>query len=167
MDNRAVNRLLKKVQTGGEDALASLYEGMAKELYYFVLPILNDKERAADIVQDTFLSVIKNISGCSVRNGRAWIYQIAKNLSYNALKRAKFEWAVDLSGFEGESTDGGFHRVTMQSMLKDLSEEDKQIVLLKIISGFTYGEISLVTKIPVYTLKRRLKQILEKLKETS
>ncbi len=167
MDDGTINRLLRAASAGDGDALAELYEGTAKELYYFVLPVLKDEGRAADIVQDTFVQLLKVPPPPMLRSGRAWMYRIAKNLSLNSVKRAAFELpSQDTSRFESRGTEpDALSRVYSGTVLSHLPEEDRKLVLLKALSGFTFREISDMTGVPEHSLKRRIKRAYARLRD--
>lgn len=51
--------------------------------------ILNNRESALDIIQETYRQMILSIASCNSTNFMAWITTIARNLSYNSYNKNK------------------------------------------------------------------------------
>ena len=94
----------RKVKTGiiveadvrDEEAalVADLFEQYHEAIFAYLFRLLNDREGAHDLTQDVFLQVFRHRETLqSLQNERAWIYRIASNLAFNALKRRnRFTW---------------------------------------------------------------------------
>lgn len=86
---KRINSLLKRAARGKRIAFTDLCAILEAPLLVAVDSILHDAELARDIVQETFLTVwIKRATFNPKRNGRAWIFKIAKNLAIDC-KRAQ------------------------------------------------------------------------------
>lgn len=67
-----------------------LYGRHAEELARFMVKLLGDRERAADLVHDTFVHGMRSAHQLRDHSAvRAWLYQIAANLARNELRRRK------------------------------------------------------------------------------
>ncbi len=163
METRAVNALLERLKGGDKQAVGELYEGMARELYCFVLPMSANPEHAWDTVHDAFIRAMQGVQSFSAGNGRAWMYQIAKNLCYNSTARMRFE-QPGLPRTE-DAADGQFDGVHADMLLSQLEPHERQLVHLKVLCGFTFKEISIITGDAAHVLKRRLRRALLQLKK--
>jgi RNA polymerase sigma-70 factor, ECF subfamily len=70
--------------------ISNLFERHHQEIFAYLYRLLNNREWAHDLTQETFEKVIRHQDQLgSIDNHRAWIYRIASNLAFNALKRQK------------------------------------------------------------------------------
>lgn len=85
-------------QPATADALAAhvadLFEEHHEAIFAYLYRLLDEKEWAHDLTQETFLKVYQSRDRLeAVENERAWIYRIAGNLAFTALKRRRrFAW---------------------------------------------------------------------------
>lgn len=66
--------------------LEQLYRKYEGELYLYIYSICKDKHAAEDLLQETFLKAILALPDGHT-NIRAWLYLVARNLTYNAIKK--------------------------------------------------------------------------------
>ena len=65
-----------------------LYGRYSEELARFMVKLLGDRERAADIVHDTFVRAMRSEGDLRDPGSvRPWLYKIAANLAHNELQR--------------------------------------------------------------------------------
>lgn len=84
--------LLIKVANGDEQAFKRLFDLYRPNIYTTALRITGDEWIAEEILQDAFLKVWLNREKITqIDNFGGWLYTIAKNLTYNAIKRAQSE----------------------------------------------------------------------------
>ncbi len=177
-------QLVKKAKKEKQSFL-KLYEHYYPKLYAFVLARLKNKERAEDIVQETFLKALKNIAKFKWRgiSFGAWLFQVAQNSivdSYRQDKKIKFceleEIEKSKTFFESpEETlifkqdcdeQGQKYQKIMQAM-SVLKEEEKTVLMLKYVSSLPYKQISqILNKKPeilavmLYRAIKKLKRVL-------
>lgn len=74
--------------------VGDLFEKHHEAIFAYLYRLLNDREWAHDLTQETFLKVHQTRERLrEVENKRAWIYRIAGNLAFTALKRRRrFAW---------------------------------------------------------------------------
>ncbi len=92
MKSHAMTGQLSKSETAV--FIGNLFERHHQEIYAYLYRLLNNREWAHDLTQETFEKVIQHQDQLgSIKNHRAWIYRIASNLAFNALKRQKrWQW---------------------------------------------------------------------------
>ncbi len=70
-------------------------------LFRYLVRLLGEEERAADILQDTFVRALRALDMHSPPpNPAAWLYRIAANLAYDVLRRRRRLRWLPLSGTE-------------------------------------------------------------------
>ena len=92
----ALDKFIKKFINGDASAFDEIYNRTRKSVYYVALSILRDKALAEDIMQTTYMRVLKNIQSYTLgTNASAWIIKIAKNEAINMKKVRMREQPVD------------------------------------------------------------------------
>jgi RNA polymerase sigma-70 factor (ECF subfamily) len=132
------------------DNFPGLYDKYVGRIYNFVYYKTHHKETAEDLTSQTFMKAIKNLGQFSPAKGRfsTWLYQIARNQVidfYRAKKNdANIEDIWDLSGEEDipRDFDTAEKLKKVESYLKELRPEQREIVLLRVWEGLSYREIA-------------------------
>jgi RNA polymerase sigma-70 factor (ECF subfamily) len=74
-----------------EAAFNHLFEDFADPIFNYVLRMVGDRDRAADIVQDTFIKAYRKLDTLTDdASVRAWIYRIATNTAIDEMRRRRF-----------------------------------------------------------------------------
>ena len=80
-DYDALAELVAKIKDGDMAAFRLLYEKTQRQIYYFALKIMRNKEEAEDVLQETYINAYRHIGKC--KNDRAvvkWLTTIAYNI---------------------------------------------------------------------------------------
>ena len=156
MDKAQLNSLMVKVQNGDEQAFTEIYNGIYKGVFSFIYTFVNDYQEAEDILQETFIKVRKNIQSYQPNtNPSAWIFQIAKNLSLDYLRKTKrknetySDQMEQYLGSENKSDTKLYVHNLINTVLKDI---ERQIVILHIIGGYKHKEIATILNLPLGTV---------------
>lgn len=119
-------------------------------LIAYAAKIVNDYERARDVVQDTFIKLYQQDVE-KVKGGlKSWLYTVCRNRSLDVLRKDRRLVLVEDSqaGLEAEAAsplESAQQREQLgqvQECLKALSENQRQVILLKFQKGLSYKEIS-------------------------
>lgn len=169
--NLLTDGLMREVAEGNEDAFATLYRATQNPVYCLLLSIVKNPAIAEDLMQDTYLSVRKSIQNYNPQGKpMAWIFTIAKNLAYMELRRLQRQDADDFSDHENLMGDDDISRAIDNLMLRKalllLEETDRQIVLLHVVTGLKFVEISSSTQIPLGTVLSRYHRAIRKLQKS-
>jgi RNA polymerase sigma-70 factor (ECF subfamily) len=164
---------LKANDDAAYDELVRTYNNT---LFHVAYRMLGDSAEAADVVQEVFLKVFRNISGFKGESAlRTWIFRIAFSEILNRLrwwKRRHRSATVSLdddhdgrgSGLSVTDTSPGPEQAlqsreqerAIQLALGTLSSEHRSIIVLRDIEGFSYNEIADVLGISIGTVKSRI-----------
>lgn len=83
----ALDIFIKKFINGDASAFDEIYNRTRTSVYYVALSVLRDKALAEDVMQTTYISVLKNIRSYILgTNASAWIIKIARNEALNVKK---------------------------------------------------------------------------------
>lgn len=92
MASKNEQRLLLRVAAGEQLAFNELFDRYHPSVYSTAMKLTGDTLLAEEIVQDTFLKVwLKKEELPDVSNFKGWLYTIARNFTYNALRAVRTE----------------------------------------------------------------------------
>ncbi len=162
-----LNELLIRLAEGDKTAFEPLYEKTKKTVYYVALSIIKDKHLAEDIMQVTYLNVIRHADKYKKdTNPKAWIARIAKNEAINQKKKRDREVAVDER--ENPLIFGSFEMDDYNSIIeiaKELLPNDEFSILMLITAeGYKRREIAKMLSMPIATVSWKYSKALKTLK---
>ena len=168
IDNRAADMLICAIGQGDMSALETLYSELAPAVCAFARSIVKDEAAAQDVMQDTFVRVYNSagaFSPCGL--GCAWVMQIARNLSFNALSRfakSEPEETISESPAADSTEDFAEARVMIMHALDGLSDAERQVITLHAVSGLKLDAVARVMNEPLGTIKWRHSQAMKKIR---
>jgi RNA polymerase sigma-70 factor (ECF subfamily) len=149
--------LMLEFQGGSRAAFEELFARYRKPLNGFFGRRLNNPERAEDLVQETFLAVIRAASRYEPRAlVRTYLYGIALKLL--AAEQRKF-FATSISGQPAPEpkTDGTPESVLwVRQAVEKLSSQDREILMLREYEQLSYSDIAELLRIPINTVRSKL-----------
>lgn len=154
---------------GDARAFGKLYETLYTDLYHFALYRLGSREEAEDAVQETALEAFRGIGDLKKPESfRSWIFTILNarcSRHITSLIRQRSETPIEtlplfLEDFSPDADDA----CRLREAIAALSEEDRQLVLLSVVGGFSGKEIAAILRRPPGTLRSRLHRTLKKLR---
>ncbi len=177
------NELIKKAAKGDANAFESLMRQYQTPVYNLCYRMLGDPEDAADMTQETFLKVWKNLEGFHMQSAfSTWLYRLASNSCLDLLRSKKRKPTISLLQ---EDDDG--EQVTIdpadpsplpeevlikkeeQQLLRDalmsLDEQQRSILTLRVVRDLSYEDIASILQIKEGTVKSRLARARENLRK--
>lgn len=157
----------KKGDRKAFDALVHLYQ---KPVFNAVYRMLNNVEEARDVTQTVFLKVYENLHGYDESyKVFSWIYRIAINEAINQQAGRKVHEPLDDYIESRDDPQRDVDRQEMQqevqNSLMKISAEHRSVIVLKHLLGFSYQEISEILELPEKTVKSRLYEARDRLRE--
>ena len=158
-------RLKSDLQAGRHSAVEELFHRYADGLFHYALTVAGDSDVAEDVVQQLFTDLVaKPESLQTVYNLKGYLYQATRNRCLNAKKRSRREEPDEL--FEVESPElAPEERLSLEFALNSLSQDQREVVILKIYQGLTFGEIGRALEIPPNTAASRYRYALQHMRE--
>jgi len=155
-------------------------------LFNYLLRLAGNREDALDLSQEAFFKAYQSLKTLDeVDRFLPWLYRIAHNLAFSKFRsdsrRGREEtgaWPEREEGFglprAGESVGLGSGRrvfpleleLILERALEELSDEQREAILLKVHHGFKFAEIAEILSCPVSTVKSRIYAGLEQLKKS-
>jgi len=139
--------------------VAAWFEAYQTPLFRYLLRLIGDEQHAADLLQDTFLQALGALSRQAPPiNPFAWLYRIATNIAYNALRRRKRWHWLALSGHERAP---GFESAIataqiVRRCLSRLRPSEAEALLLYEWAGLTCVEIAVLTGEQASAIRMRI-----------
>lgn len=159
------NELIESAKAGNSQAFAKLYEEIYKDLYHYALYMLQNRQDAEDAVSDTVLVAFTGIH--KLRNAeafRGWCFQITTNICRK--KRKEYlKKQVELEERMVEWVDNTQEALDVRKALKLLTEEERQIIGMSILAGYTSEEIGRSLHLKPGTVRSKLSRSLEKMRK--
>lgn len=179
--NETDEQLVLAYLQGDEAAFSVLVDRYMKHLYHFARQLVGESQIAEDIVQETFLKAWKNLKRFDrSKSWKTWIFAIAKNTAYDALKKKK---TVPFSYFENDEGENVLENTALDEEHPDeildreisaqefdrsllaLHPDHRAILILRYQDDFSLHEIATLLKEPYNTVKSRHQRALRSLKQ--
>ena len=154
---------VKKAQKGDKSAFEYLIKSMQDNLYRFTRSKINNEEDCIDLVQDAIIDAYYSIGKLKDnKRFKSWLYAILSNKIKDYYSSHKNEIPYENEYLENQPYVMDLNETDY--ILNDLDDEEKQIVLLFYIDGYTSKEISKMLGINMNTIKTKLLRARNKLK---
>jgi RNA polymerase sigma factor (sigma-70 family) len=162
-----------KRKDGG--AFEYLYENYKGALLAVILQILPDKDIARDVLQETLITIWKNIDKYDAEKGRlfTWLYNVTRNCALNFIRSKNYKSQQQNDPFdncvndidEKESYGVNINRIGLRKQVNSLRDDYKNVLELSYFTGLTHDEIAKVLNIPAGTVKTRLRNAIIELRK--
>ena len=165
IENKKLEAAIRRMADGDKTALAELYERTSTAIYAFVLSILKDKHRADDVFQEVYLKVYQNASTYKPKGKpMAWLITIAKNECLMQFRKAKAEENLEAVEELWITNPDVEERMLLEAAFKEISHEERNIIILHVLSGLKHREIAQILDLPLATVLSKYHRAIKKLK---
>lgn len=168
-------QLVEQLQKKDKTALSYLYDQYADAIYGVVLRIVVKNDIAEEVMQDAFMRYWEKIDQYDASKGRlfTWMVRIARNLALDKLrsKGMKQSSKSDSISDNVSMLDSQRHTETvtdpigLDSVLKDLNEEQRFVIEKLYFNGYTQSELAKEYNIPLGTVKTRVRAAMVSLRK--
>jgi RNA polymerase sigma-70 factor, ECF subfamily len=169
--------LVRELRAGSEPAFrgfVDLYRSKVRQVAY---SITRSREDADDIAQQVFVKVYFSIKGFEGRSSLfTWLHRITVNLCFEMLRKRKATTSFDsaprelkqdrsqLSADPSPASDTLLmQRDFISKLLQRIPEEDRHLILLREMEGYSIAQLSKATGLKQSALKSRLFRIRRRL----
>jgi len=173
--------LVTRYRQGDVAAFEALLDRHRRGVFRFLARFTGDEARAEDLAQDCWMRFIDAAPRWNA-DGRfkIWLYAVARNLATDEARRASHRAHAPLdapvrgrpvgevvaSGARApeEAAQDAQLRPRLLRAIGELSEDQREVFLLREYEGVSFAEIALVTGAPLPTVKSRMRYALESLR---
>ncbi|WP_228402436.1 MULTISPECIES: RNA polymerase sigma factor [Chryseobacterium] len=168
-------QLIVLLKEKNENGFHYLYDHYSGALYGIILRIVQSKEYTEEVIQDVFVKIWNSIHQYDTSKGRfyTWMINIARNTAIDYLKSKAFQNELknqSLPDFvyntaELSTTNNSSDYIGFNNVLEGLEADKQELIDLAYYQGYTQNEISEKLKIPLGTVKTKMRNALMKLKD--
>ncbi len=166
--------LVTRAGAGDQEAFEQLVRDNQNRVYSLAVRLVGDREEAADLAQEAFLKAWQGLSSFQGESSfSTWIYRLTTNVCIDYLRRKKrrqeVEPAVSLDDEDSgwaEPADAGQdpqrkleeaeRSRALSRGLERLPEHQRQVLVMRELSGLSYQEIGAATGLDLGTVKSRI-----------
>lgn len=168
-DARADQDLISALNAGEADAFEALYRRHRDWVAALAFRFTQDHGLALDVLQETFLYFLKKFPGFVLTARlQTFLYPVVRNLSIAARRKAQRVQGDDecLDRLEApvRILPAADQRDHLSTVLAGLSEEHREVLLLRFVDELDLAETGAALGIPVGTVKSRLHNALKLLR---
>lgn len=169
-------RVIERIRNGDSEAFSVLVDRYQGPLLRFLGNMLQDRDAAQDVAQETFVKAflaIKQYQGRYDASFSSWLFTIARNSCLDAIRKRKRKAELfqeendDLAEYQDETTPAERHSTgrMLERALNQLGVKHKMAFELVLVEGFTYEEAADIMQASPGTIRSRVHHARNKLKE--
>lgn len=171
LDDAEAQQLVHAAQQYDDRALARVYQLYADRIFRYAFFRIGERARAEELTGEVFVRFLENVGTFRLgAQGHAfaltgWLFRIAHNLVIDEYRRQKVRNEVDLMPDEWDEPvdnslpeDFQLTRADLQIGLRQLTDEQQTVILLRFEEGMTSAEIARIlgkTETAIKALQRR------------
>lgn len=165
MGDSELRRLFSLVREGDRYAFAQIYEAIKQPVFTVCWRIVRSKELAEDITHDVFVKLFLSPPEPSVRNPRAWIFRMARNLAIDALRKKENNPCGQLDeDFVIDPQDLDL-KLDMEAAICSLSRIEREILTMHLIGQLNFSEIGRIVGLSLPSVYRKYRKALTRLRD--
>ena len=161
--------LISLVEAADAEAFATLYDRHSRAAFSLAYRMMGERQAAEDLAQDAFLKVWRSASSYRAERGsvRTWILSIVHNRGIDQLRtqasRRRTQDKIEASAPRSQPSEAfeetwrNSQRDQVREALNTLPPEQLTILELAYFSGYTHVEISDLLRLPLGTVKGRMR----------
>lgn len=177
--NEDLAALLARIALGDRAAFAQVYRATCAHLLGVAFRILNNRERAEEVLQEAFVNVWHSAGGfdASVAGPMTWLINVVRNKAIDVLRSGRTERAstsslddeaLAVGGDEAQQPqallDESLTRLRIDGCMGELGASQRQALALAYYRGMVHTEIADALRVPLGTAKAWVRRGLDKLR---
>ena len=169
--------LISLVESADAEAFATLYDRHSRAAFSLAYRMMGERQASEDLTQDAFLKVWRGASSYRAERGsvRTWILSIVHNRGIDQLRshasRRRTQDRIEASAPRSQPSEAfaetlrNSQRDQVREALNTLPPEQLKILELAYFSGYTHVEIAKLLRLPLGTVKGRMRLGLKKIRD--
>ncbi|HEX9927791.1 MAG TPA: RNA polymerase sigma factor, partial [Pyrinomonadaceae bacterium] len=155
MDDTAA---IEKCLEGEKDAFRFLVERYQSQAAAYAVAIFGNRDDALDAVQEAFIDAYRALKNFDrSRRFYPWFYVLLRNRCFKLMAKSRKTESIEETEIIAPQQDlPREERLALETALRALSAEDREIIILKYLDGLSYDEIAEHLQIPKGTVMSRL-----------
>ena len=161
MNEINLRELFNRVHNGDQEAFGRVYQELSQPVYTICWRITQSKETAEDITHDVFVKLYSTPPDNSVRNIRAWIFQMAPNMSIDALRRNARSTGQEHNHYGADAFERLHVRMDLEAAFGKLPREEREILALQLNGQLNFKEIAGIVNLSLPATYRKYRKALK------
>ncbi|MEL6865472.1 MAG: sigma-70 family RNA polymerase sigma factor [Bacteroidota bacterium] len=167
--------IIHLLKTQDKRGVSILYDRYIDALYGVALRIVRSEDVAEDVVQDAFVKVWKHAMNYDASKGSlfTWLLNITRNTAIDRIRSAHYRHQAKIQNVDAIvhnhkkwSVSMKEEHVGLRKIVGQLDEKYREVIDLVYFRGFTQQEVQEHLKIPLGTVKSRIRIALRELRKT-
>ena len=169
--------LLGRVAQGDQAAFAELYDRTAPRVFGLVKRLLRDHAQSEEVTQEIFLEIWQNATRYEPAKGGAisWMLTMTHRRAVDRIRASQAsrdrdtrigirDYAPEFDSV-AENVEVQIESERVKEAMKRLTELQRQAVQLAYFGGYSHSEVSAMLKVPIGTVKTRLRDGMIRLRD--
>ncbi len=169
--------LLGRVATGDQQAFAALYDQVSPRVFGLIRRLLVDHSQSEEVTQEVFLEIWQNATRYEPTKGGAltWILTMAHRRAVDRIRSSQSsrdrdvkigirDFVADYDNV-AETVEVTIEHERVKEAMSQLTELQRQAVTLAYYGGYSHSEVSEMLKVPIGTVKTRLRDGMIRLRD--
>src|SRR5215204_3252887 len=169
--------LISLVEAADAEAFATLYDRHSRAAFSLAYRMMGERQASEDLTQDAFLKVWRGASSYRAERGsvRTWILSIVHNRGIDQIRsqasRRRTQEKIEATAPRSQPSEAfaetwrNSQRDQVREALNTLPPEQLKVLELAYFSGYTHVEISDLLRLPLGTVKGRMRLGLKKIRD--
>ena len=163
MNNEQLKILFEKIRNKDKEAFTTVYNEMKTPVFTVIYRIVNNKEIVEDITQEVFVRLFVSTPDPSVKNIRAWIFTLARNLAIDSMRKTQATNIDDID-IISDNEENFLLKLSLDDAMQKLSLIERETVVLHLNAGLKFKEIASILSLSLPATYRTYKRALKKLR---
>jgi RNA polymerase sigma-70 factor (ECF subfamily) len=159
--------LVDAINGGDPNAFETLYRRYRDWVYRLAWRFTGDEHDALDVLQETFIYLLRKFPGFELGAAMTtFLYPVVKHLALNVCRRrASVPSPLPREDAQPACDPTPASRADLAAAMATLSPEQREVVLMRFVDDMPLGEIAVALEIRLNTVKSRLYNALQKLRD--
>ncbi len=149
--------LITRINAGDATAFETLYFRYRDWVLRLAKRFTGDDDDSLDVMQEAFVYLYRKFPGFTLTaRMTTFLWPVVRNLSLEIKRKRRMSLAIDEAALDLPYPVQANHPDDLQAVLAALSNEHRQVVLMRFVDELTLEEIGSLLAIPIGTVKSRL-----------
>jgi RNA polymerase sigma-70 factor (ECF subfamily) len=170
--------LIEQIKLRDQEAMVTLHSRYADLMYSIAYRVLEDSLSAEECVQDAFMKVWQSASQYDTQRGTlvAWLIGITRNVAIDRLRQRRRQMPTPQQQLPDDSQTELTYNLpndwqdreranSLRFAVQSLPPEQRQVIELSYFGGMSQSDISEALKLPLGTVKTRMRLGMQKLRD--
>ena len=169
INKKELKQLFNEIKEDKEVAVEKLYNKYNKVMYAIAFSVLKNKQDAEDVVQNVIVKLY-NLGKDRLPTDKetTWLYTVTKNEALEFIRKKNKQVYLE-NIYEIEDNNNEIDKIidkeNFNRLISNLTDKEKEIVSLKIVSNLSFKQIQMLMGEPINTIKWRYYNSIYKLKQ--